>query len=169
MIRFAAAICFLLLLPASIRADGGALQFTKKAGPYTVTLFTAPVPMRVGSCDLSVMVQRSDDLSPVLDAQVDVSVTKRDVEITAPATRENATNKLLYAGNVDFPASGRWKVQVLIKNAAGEAVASGDLTVLDSQPPIIAYWPYFAIVPLAILLFVMNQRLKERRLHSQRR
>jgi hypothetical protein len=41
--------------------------------------------------------------------------------------------------------------------------------VLDPLPPILAYWPYFAIVPIFILLFVIHQMLRQRELRERRR
>ena len=57
-----------VLPPRLLFADGGIVQFQKQAGPFFVTVFSAPVPLRVGAADLSVMVQKADDRSEVLDA-----------------------------------------------------------------------------------------------------
>src|SRR5579884_1996756 len=59
-----------LVFCALLFADGGTLIFTRQAGPFLVTLFGAPEPVRAGPADLSVLVQRASDRTPVLDAQV---------------------------------------------------------------------------------------------------
>ncbi len=91
-------------------ADGGTLLFRKPAGPFVLTAFSSPAPLRVGRADLSIMVQKENDQSTVLDAVVSVrlkrSVGGTIVEIVAPATHARATNKLLYAANVTLPSAG---------------------------------------------------------------
>ena len=43
--------------PAVARADGGELRYSGVKGGYRVAVFTAPVPPRAGSVDVSVLVQ----------------------------------------------------------------------------------------------------------------
>ena len=50
-------------------ADGGAVQFRRQTGPVIITLFSAPVPLRAGPADLSVLVQNARDGSPILNAK----------------------------------------------------------------------------------------------------
>jgi hypothetical protein len=148
------AVCTLLF------ADGGTLVFTQQSGPYIITLFSAPEPVRVGVADLSVLVQQASDRSPVLDAQVNLELTHAGFEaLKFTATHTAATNKLLYAADVPLSAEGAWHVALDVNGAR----ASGTLEVHAAQPPVIAYWPYFALVPLAIALYVLNQYLKHRR------
>src|SRR5262245_5830682 len=39
------------------RADGGAEQFERSAGPFVVTVFTTPSPLRAGLVDISLLIQ----------------------------------------------------------------------------------------------------------------
>ncbi len=148
-------------------ADGGTVLFHKQAGPFEVTLFGSPTPLRVGSADLSVMVQKTADSSSVSDAEVNVHLKRSEpgniVEVIAPATHAKATNKLLYAAHVHLPAAGTWRVDVEVAAAGSTASASGQVTVQPPEPPAANYWGYFALVPFVILLFVFNRWLKRRR------
>ncbi len=149
---------------ALLFADGGTLQFHKKAGPFLITVFSAPVPLRAGSADFSVMVQDEQDNSPVLDAGVRLRLSKTgEAQLKATATTAQATNKLLYAATVDVPAPGQWLVGVEIARGGATVFASGEVKVLPEEPPLFAYWLYFAVVPLGILLFGINQWLKTSR------
>src|SRR4051794_23595470 len=68
--RFSARFFFSLLLLSGgqlLRADGGKVQLQKQAGPFVITLFSDPSQVRVGRVDLSVLCQKSDDKSTVLD------------------------------------------------------------------------------------------------------
>ncbi len=143
------------------------MQLRKQAGPFEITLFSTPSPLRVGRADLSVMVQRVSDQSPVLDANVKLHLRRRGgdniIEVFAPARHENATNKLLYAASVNFIRAGDWLAEVEVIEGGATADVAGQVTVLPASAPLIAYWPYFALVPLAIALFVFNRWLRQRR------
>jgi hypothetical protein len=157
----------LLGLSVAIRlmvADGGVAQFRSQAGAFVVTVFSAPVPLRVGLSDLSVMVQNADDRTDVLECDVMLHLSKPgEQEVTIAATRAQANNKLLYAAHPVFQSAGKWKVSVEIK-AKGQTVrVNGEVTVLPELPPLIAYWPYFAVLPVAVALFALNQWLKATR------
>jgi hypothetical protein len=155
------AICFTSTL---LMADGGTLQFRKQAGPYIVTVFTAPVPLRAGIADVSVMVQDGQDNSPVLDANVSIQLSKTDEQIIdAKATSSQATNKLLYASSVEFPGPGRWRLTVRVARGGAGGETAGDIAVLPEEAPLITYWIYFAVVPLGVTLFALNQWLKKKR------
>src|SRR5580692_6497389 len=94
-----------LLLPAAILlsqvnafGDGGAVQLRKEAGPFVITVFTAPAPLSAGPVDVSVLLQKRNGLEPVLDAGVSLILRSEasGAEIQAQPTRERAQNKLLY-------------------------------------------------------------------------
>lgn len=148
-------------------ADGGKVQLQKQAGPFLLTLFSDPSEIRVGRVDLSVLCQKSEDKSTVLDAKVFLHLTKPGgveiVEFTLPATHEAATNKTLYAAHLDLPSPGKWRVKVDARRGTDEASVSGDLNVLPKEPLLVTYWPFFVIVPLIALLFAINRRLRRGR------
>ena len=166
--RRLSAMCFAVISAAgTLFADGGTMQFRKPAGPFMVTVFSEPVPVRAGIADLSVMVEKGSDQSGVLDADVKLHLKKtesgRIVEIIAPASHSNATNKLLYAASVTLPSAGTWQITVDVREKGDAASASGNVTVWAAEAPMMERWPLFAVVPLMILFFVLNQWLRRRR------
>lgn len=170
MSRFSARFFLALLLSMgghSLWADGGKVQLQKQAGPFLITLFSDPSEVRVGRVDLSVLCQKNDDKSTLLDAKVFLHLTKPGgaeiVEFTLPASHEAATNKTLYAAHLDLPTSGKWKVKVDVRRGSDEASVTGDLNVLPKQPVLVTYWPWFVLVPLIALLFAINRRLRRGR------
>ncbi len=156
-----------LLIATSLYADGGKVLFQRKAGAFNITLFAAESPVRVGKPDLSVMVQNNADQSPVLDANVQLRLIRRDAnsiaDITAPAKHENATNKLLYAATLDLNTPGHYRAEISVQTKKESALVTGELDVLEPEPPLLAHWPYFLALPIVVLLFVLNQRLKLKR------
>jgi hypothetical protein len=149
-------------------ADGGTVVLQKRSGPFVITLFSEPNPVRVGRADLSVMCQKAEDNSPLLDAKVFLRLRRPSnggdiLEFTLPAKHDHASNKLLYAANLDLPSPGNWQITVDVEHNGTMASVTGSLTVLEKQPAIVTYWPFFVIVPLAALLFAVNRRLKRGR------
>ena len=142
------------------------MLFRKRTDPFIVTAFGEPVPPRVGLVDLSVMLQNANDRSTVLDAAVilrlKTSLAGTITEVVAPATHARATNKLLYAAHITLPSPGKWQLSVEIKQGNATASVSGEMSVLPREAPATTYWPYFAMVPLFVLLFILNRWLRRK-------
>ena len=129
-----------------------------------VTVFSAPVPLRVGVADLSILVQNARDASPVLDAQIALRLSRAgDQEIDVTATRSQAANKLFYAAHPSLPAAGPWQVTLQIRSNGRTFDVPGEIGVLPREAPWMTNWPYFVPVPLGLLLFLVNQAIKSRR------
>jgi hypothetical protein len=152
----------LVMLADLVKADGGAMQWRERAGSYIVTVFTAPVPLRPGPVDFSVMLQRAADNEVVLDAAIALRLTKAgETDILGDATHAQATNKLLYSASLRPPAPGVWRLQVQVTGAAGGGSTAGPIRLLEAESAIWNDWPYFAVVPVFVCLFVLNRYLKK--------
>jgi hypothetical protein len=156
-----------LFTAASVFADGGTLLLRRDAGPYSVSLFASPEPLRPGPADLSVMLQKTSDRSSVLDAKVSLRLSQKSAgtisEIFARASHERATNKLLYAATVNIPQPGRWQLAVDVEDKTGTAELATAVTVQPREAPAIAHWPYLILVPVLAALFILNRWLKVKR------
>lgn len=149
-------------------ADGGALQFTRSAGLFTITVFTTPSPLRAGPVDISLMIQSSDNQQPVLDCVANVQLRKEGSRsIGSEATHQVSQNKLFYAASMNVTESGVWELEVTIWHGDASANVSGPITVAPSNPVLYGYWRSLAVPPLFILLFALNQWLKRRRTATQ--
>ncbi len=158
------AVLVLLLAAAPVWADGGTVRVRTQAGPFTVTVFTAPQPPAVGPVDVSVLVQDAGG-APVLDADVHVRLAGPDgvSVITRDATRDVATNKLLYAAVADVPASGAWALAVDVRRGDAHGAVATAVPVGPAAPPWRALWAYLAFPPAGIALFALHQSLAKRR------
>jgi len=160
-------VSLLVLATTPAFGDGGKVQFQRKAGAFDITLFSTPSPVRVGRTDFSVMVQNVASSDPLLNADVRLHFVQRGAnsiaEVSAPARHDKATNKLLYAAQVDLNSTGKWRVEISVQTSRDSALVTGDLDVLPPEPPLLAHWPYFVALPVVALLFALNQRLKRRR------
>jgi hypothetical protein len=150
-------------LPAILIADGGTVQFRRAAGPFVVTLFSSPSPLRTGRADLSVLIETANGNEPVFDAAVRLALRRGNRNIEMAPSHAQATNKLLYAASPQLTAPGTWEAVVTVDRAGSHAEAGGTIEVLPGPPAVFSLWPYFALVPLFIFLFLLNQRLKRRR------
>ena len=155
-----------VLCPSFVQADGGTLRLLERAGDYQIAVFTSPVPLRAGPVDVSVLVQDGTAGEPVSEARVTVCITPAgpsDVTARYPATAEMATNKLLRAAHVEFPAPGRYEVAIHIDGPRGPASVHFELEVAESLPRWRELWPWFGWPALAVLLFCIHQALVHRR------
>ena len=150
----------------------------------------SPRPNRVQrvTIDVSVMVQRQDSSEPILDATVDLVFTPPPLsavkpigglcglpgivplgqasgesitQICIPATRKQASNKLLYAAPIRFGAPGNWKLEAIVKCGSDSAKISCSILVVPAPSRLIVLLPYLALPPLTALLFAANQCLRK--------
>ena len=145
------------------RADGGIVIFQRASPPYIITLFSTEMPLRPGPADFSILLEKTEGHSPILDAQVFIELEhEAGTIIRAEATRSQARNKLLYCSLIDVPLSGRWKMTVHVIHGDYTAEAVSDLVFAASQPVLLSYWKLTAAPAVIIILFVFNQRLRRR-------
>jgi hypothetical protein len=140
-----------IFAPRAANADGGAVQLREASGPFVVTVFAAPEPLRVGRIDTSVLVQDRETGRVILDA--------------TGATHVQARNKLLQAATVDVPAPGWWTIQVFVCRGREEVVLATRLLIMPAAPRLTTIWPFLFIPPLAIGLFALHQTLRRTELH----
>jgi hypothetical protein len=155
----------LIALATTARADQGTVQLVQRNGPFVVTVFTAPAPLRAGPIDVSVMVQNQLDQQPVLDGQVLVELqSENGVVVRAEALRGQAENDLLYAALINVPAPGRWVLEVTTSRGQDSAKIVGTIIVASAKGFWFSNWRSLALPPIVIVLFVLNQWLKKRRI-----
>lgn len=127
-------------LASSARANGGQVRVASQpAGPYLVTVFTSPVPLRTGVVDVSILLQRQGSPEIVEDARIEVVVTTASGDVVSrwPATREQATNKLYYASEFSLERPGQYWMTVEIDGPDGSGFVRFVATV---EPPASPAW-----------------------------
>lgn len=128
----AALLVISLTLAFGTQANGGQVRVSaERAGPYEVTVFTSPVPLRAGEIDVSVLLQRPGSPEIVEDARIKVVVTTAGGETVGrfPATREQATNKLYYAAKFPLEQPGRYRIAVEISGPEGSGAVGFEAAV----------------------------------------
>jgi hypothetical protein len=161
----ALALLGLLLVASSpARGDGGELRCSRRAGPFLVSVFSAPVPMRAGPVDVSVLVQDAETRQPILDAEVGVAFVPsgRGAAVEARAAHAAARNRLLYGALVDLPATGAWTLVATLERKGRSARLACSVDAAPPVPAPLAHWPALALPPLAIGLFALRERLRAR-------
>lgn len=148
-------LALLLIASGLLPADGGIVLLHREAGPYAVTVFASPSPPRTGTIDMSVLVQTSETLDPVLDAAVPIVLTNGSSEIRALATHAQAQNKMLYAASVLLDRPGDWRYKVTIN---GISVA-GVIAVAPQMPKAAAYAGYLALPFFCLAILALHQWL----------
>jgi len=159
-------LAFLLLLVLMVAppllGNGGTVRISNAAlGPYTVTVYSSPTPLRTGELDVSVMVQ--DSAGSVLTPSVMVEARPVALEegasaepIRKRATRAQATNKLFQAAKFDVEAPGDWEFTVEVGEAGSLSFSSAVVpsTLLD-RPYLLAG---LVLLPLILLGWLMLGR-----------
>jgi len=149
------------------RADGGVVIFQQTSATFTITLFSAEMPLRPGPADLSVLLEQPDSHSPILDAQVSMELQhETGMVIEAQATRIQARNKLLYCSLINLPKSGQWKIRLQVRRGDSSAEVRSNLVVAAPQPVLLSHWELVAVPPIIIGLFITNQCLGRKRVRS---
>jgi len=144
----------LLFAPRPIQAHGGGTPqlINAEAGPYWVSVWTDPDPIRVGEFHTTVAISEAPEPRTgtreagdlVLDAAVLVRVeplSQGGETLVATATRDNAVNKLFYEADLTLPAEGQWHVDIQVDGAAGTGNASFDI---DASSPS-AFYTLFSL------------------------
>ncbi len=159
-------LCIVLILAqvSPALADGGIVQMQQTSGPFLITVFTAPAPLRAGPAEISLMIQDSNNQQPVLNAEVILILSREEgmENIKVEARRAQAKNKLLYTALLNLPEAGRWKFEATVVSISEEARISGVMTVAPPRAFLLTYWWSLALPPICIGLFAINQWLKRR-------
>ena len=152
----------LLACAAAVLGDGGRVRLRGDAGPFTVTIFTAPEPLAAGPADVSVLVQDRATGEVLPDASVEIVLVGPGGG--APTIRAAApgTNRLLRAAAVTFDRPGSWGLEVVVRRGSETGRVACPLPVGPPSSPLGAVWPFFAFPPAAIGLFALRGAIRRR-------
>ncbi len=123
------------------------------AGPYVVSVWTDPEPLRIDEAHVTVAVMEPETEAPILDAQVTVELVWLDdssSRLTAPATREQATLKVMYTAVFAPPQAGMWQGTVLVDGPDGAGKVGP--FVIELLPPARNYWGLVGGLALGLLM-----------------
>ncbi|HUL51346.1 MAG TPA: hypothetical protein VLU94_02050 [Candidatus Nitrosotalea sp.] len=183
---------FASFVPRDAKADGGIIRLRETQGPFSVTLFSSPDAVAGGLVDVSVLIQRRETGKVILDADVSFTLSppdgltiQRSEEFcglptatarlpdgmnnpaSVRATREQASNKLLYAAPVELDAPGDWKVHMLISRGTDTARFDCLVPVTMRSSKLSGMWPYLSLPLLAVSAFALNQWLRSQSLQKR--
>ncbi len=157
-----AALATAVVAPPLLLADGGKVQVSQApAGPFLVTVFTSPIPLRTGGIDVSVLLQDRETKEPIQDANVTVTAEPVDHDGRAgtfAATRAQATNKLFLAAEFPIPTAGRWRFTVTAHDERGGGSVSFETMV--ARPGLLnrGIWVWVIIaIPVVLVLWLLTR------------
>ena len=181
-----------MFAPRLARGDGGIIRLRETQGPFSVTVFSPPEAAAGGLADVSALIQERRTGNAVLDADVSFALSPPDGLVmkqlgglcglptaamrlpdgmnnsaSVHATREQASNKLLYAAPLELYAPGDWKLHVLVSRGTETARFDCHFPVTLSSGRLTGVWPYLSLPPLAVALFAINQWLRRQSLQKQ--
>ena len=149
----------LLHLAPFARADGGLLRLRQNAGGYKIAVFTSPTPIRVGTVDVSVLVEDAATGEFVPDAKVTVCLKMPTAEsvLKYTATDDAATNRLFKAAVFKLPTAGPWDLQVAVEGPHEPALVAFALNADERLPRWREFWPWFTWPAIVVVLFCAQQ------------
>ena len=193
-IQAGVAVAFLAaLIPQLAKGDGGVMLLHEARGAFLVTVFVSPEVARGGLTDLSVLVQSSTSGDVLLDADVGLAVAPpkglantpsgefcgassapavsqlpdvSQLQGTVSATRERASNKLLYAAALNLNSKGDWRLHVFVSRSADNAQFDCLIPVTQTSANAPGFWSCLLIPPIAIAGFAINQKLRRHSLEQ---
>ncbi|HYV36811.1 MAG TPA: hypothetical protein VE988_13975 [Gemmataceae bacterium] len=153
-------------VPALAYADGGTVRASEVRDGRRITVFTSPTFLRAGPLDVSVLVQDAASGKPLLDLPIVVTaypILDPRRKISAPATTDAATNKLLHAAQLNLPEDGTWRIEVVVKGLEQEPAIGFDVDVAPPPPPWLGMSLWIGWPLLAIGVFACHQWLVHKR------
>jgi cytochrome c oxidase assembly factor CtaG len=130
-----AALAYGYLAPRTIDMDGDVVRLQENSGPFRISVFTAPDPLRAGRCDVSVLVQDRDSGDPIVDAPVSLSIVRPDAandpSAQTRATVADSSVKLLESGTVTLPRKGAWSLRVTVRRGTSEGEVRATLNAVS--------------------------------------
>ena len=174
--------------PQFAKGDGGVVLLHEAKGPFSVTVFLAPEVTRGGFTDISVLVQSRTNGDVVLDADIRLTIEPPQDLVARvgaesicgtspasvlspsaypgqqqgifPATREQASNKLLYAAALTLNGKGDWRLHINVSRESDSAEFDCLIPVIQASANTQGLWPYLLIPFIAITTFALNQKLR---------
>ena len=166
----------LLFICRHLHADGGVLIAKSKHETLSAMLFATPVPARVGTLDLSVLLQNNQSKAVELDCRVELEMLppgetmgQKNHEhhhhhhtgakaIKVEATHNDATNKMLYHKLVRIKKPGKWHLMVhaTCPQHASTLHIHTNISIGPKLHVVSMYWPYFTWPWVLLLLYGFN-------------
>lgn len=138
------------------------MRLRQDAGPFAITVFTAPEPLTAGPADVSVLVQDRQTGEALLDASVDLALAGPDGGPPAAARAESGTNRLMKSAAVTLGGPGSWKLEVVVRRAGEQARVACMLPVAPAAAPLASAWPFLIVPPVAVALFALRGAIRRR-------
>jgi hypothetical protein len=157
----AVTVLLVILTATPLLANGGTVRVSRAAvGPYLVSVYTSPTPLRTGEVDVSILVQDADR-ETVMFVPVWVRALPLGFDaapVRHEATRAQATNRLFQAAKFPIREPGEWELRVEVGGEEGGEVtfqvALTDPTILD-RPYLLAA---MVLLPLLLLGWLLLGR-----------
>ena len=185
LVQLLAAVLAFLFFPGFVQGHAlGIIRLRDARGPFVITLFTSPELVSGRAADVSMLIQRRDSNEAVFDAIVSFVLTPprnsiledtkaicgqpglvttlgaEDGQKSILARREQSPNRLLYAAPVNFPISGSWELDALVRHGADSAKFRCEIPVDLPARPLAGLVPFLALPMLLVTLFAINQWLR---------
>ncbi len=167
MTRLIPTLAIVIAFTTWAHADSGLIRLSEVSGPWRVTVMTDPTPLRQGPVDVSVLVQDEATGRVIPDASIELSLQHDSgLLVLVEATTAQAEVQLMQAAKFPLPESGDWSVETIVASATNTATVQWSFTAAPPLPPFDRVWPWLLPVPLGIMLYAINRRIRAGATHA---
>lgn len=150
-------VCLVLgLSQSSVWGHGGAPRMKEEiVGPYKVSVWTSPAPLRVGRMHLSVGITRAQDSAPILDTHVHLRAYPIDHQENQISTVLSRSNMFLYDADLEILHAGEWEITLQVEGKEGNERTGFKFRV---EPPAKINWSFVGASAVFFLLLGIVRR-----------
>jgi hypothetical protein len=122
------------------------VQFRQEPGPFAITVYTSPAPLRVGLVDIGIWVEDWNRHDPVPDAGIMLLLhePESDTQIEAQLIKGEGRNSQLYVASVALLSPGKWRADAVTLRNGVHAEAVGSLYVAPAPQRNPVRWSYLS-------------------------
>ena len=163
----AASVLILAAVPTLVWAHGGGIELNKKefAGPYEVSLGTAPDPPSIGRLHMRLTVVDRSARAAVVGAEVTVTATGPDAslpDIGPVRATPDPTDPDFYELNTSVDRLGAWEFTVTVDAGPGYGSAAFAIEVKKRSPltgiiTMLTLLAFVSIVGLSVRMFLTGR------------
>ena len=167
-VTFVALFAVVGLLLARLASVGGGgddqvVRSRQQSDAFSLTVFTAPGDLEVGSSEFSALVQDAKSHDILIDEMVELRAQSAGGSQTQPvrASSEDSENKLLQSASINLPSEGDWTVEVLVGHGETAARFSLPIHVVKAEAGFSLPWSYVLLVGISavlLLAYVLRRR-----------
>lgn len=154
----------------SASADIGVPLLRASEGGFEVEILATPAPLRVGASEWTAWVRDRASGRVMRDVSLELDLMRieedattpphrhhHEAGITAPMSPNAASDQRFRSARLELPRPGRWTGGLRVSRGDDSVTVPFEFEVQPARSVFLRHWIAFAIVPVGLLLFGLQQ------------